>query len=748
MTDYDFRTLNDKEFEVLATDLLSLRDGARYERFKPGRDSGVDGRYFKQDGSEVILQCKHWASSPLERLSRHIEKDELPKVRKLAPRRYVLVVSHSLSRADKAHLAASLNPYVVSQSDIVGREDLNDLLAANSAVELRHYKLWINSSNVLQHLLNKPIQDRSAFLMREIQESARLYVPTENHELALRKLEDLGSVIITGPAGIGKTTLAEHLALHYFARGFSFVQISEEIREAEAVYQEGVSQLFYFDDFLGRNYLEALTGHEGGHIVQFIRRIFRDKSKRFILTSRTTILNQGKVLIDVLHNSNLERNEFEVSFDSFSEMDKAQVLYNHIWHSELAREYVDELYAQRRYRTVIAHRNFNPRLIRFITDSARLEHLSASEYWPYVHALLENPASVWENPFVAQHDDFGRAAILLVTLNARPIGQEELAEAYARFIAHRDSTGMTGRRDFLQTLRHLVGSMLNRTMEDRGLTYLNLFNPSIGDYVVHRYASDLPSLRAGFCSLRSVSSLRNLLDLRRNGLVGQNAFATILSAIVQTARDCDFVGYSTQYIAIALLEHRDFISSGAAVGGMIGDAANFVIRGECPGSFAEVADVVKRCFAESTASEQDVIKFVLAACEQGANSAELSKLSAVVDLLPKTTAESLWPHLTELAENYLSDALHSEFEDDEVFSDMDPYRPEDAEERLAQLIETRMERFGIPCSDSMVENLVEAFDVSSRMEEYFSPEPEYDRHEQPLAALHFDAIDDLFERPF
>ena len=259
---------------------------------------------------------------------------------KLAPARYVLAVSHPLSRRDKAQIAAALQPFVHSPSDVVGREDLNDLLSIHGSVELRHYKLWINSSNVLQHLLNKPIQDRSAFQMREIQESARLYVPTENHELALSKLEELGTVIITGPAGIGKTTLAEQLALFYYSQGFSFVQISEEIREAEAEYKESEQQLFYFDDFLGRNYLEALSGHEGAHIVNFMKRIFRDKRKRFILTSRTTILNQGKVLIDVLQNSNLERSEFEVSFALFSEMDKAKILYNHIWHSELQEEYV------------------------------------------------------------------------------------------------------------------------------------------------------------------------------------------------------------------------------------------------------------------------------------------------------------------------------------------------------------------------------------------------------------------------
>jgi len=68
-----------------------------------------------------------------------------------------------------------------------------------------------------------------------------------------------------------------------------------------------LDKLFYFDDFLGRNYLEALSGHEGGQIVNFVKRIVKDPNKRFVLTSRTTILNQGKILNDVFENQNIAR---------------------------------------------------------------------------------------------------------------------------------------------------------------------------------------------------------------------------------------------------------------------------------------------------------------------------------------------------------------------------------------------------------------------------------------------------------
>lgn len=61
MTDYTFETLNDKEFEVLAVDLLSSDFDTHIERFKSGRDGGIDKRFFEKvvsskSGLKSIMQ--------------------------------------------------------------------------------------------------------------------------------------------------------------------------------------------------------------------------------------------------------------------------------------------------------------------------------------------------------------------------------------------------------------------------------------------------------------------------------------------------------------------------------------------------------------------------------------------------------------------------------------------------------------------------------------------------------------------
>jgi adenylate kinase family enzyme len=750
MADYDFSALNDKEFEILALDLLSGRDGLKYERFKPGKDAGVDGRFFQKSGTEIIVQCKHWPMSSLNSLSRRLQKEEVPKIQRLNPKSYIIALSHPLSRQNKSTIQDIFSPYIGDPANILGREDLNDLLSQQEDVERRHYKLWIASSSTLLYLMNRTVIDRSRFDLSTIQESACLYVATENHQKALDKLSQNGTVIITGPPGIGKTTLADQLVLHYVRNNFDFVSISDDIKDAESVYEPDKQQIYYFDDFLGRNYLEALSGRQDSNIKRFIDRVSRDKKKRFVLTSRTTIINQAKILSEVFQESSIKGSELEIKFDSLSDMDKAKILYNHMWHTSLDSSYIDQIYGDKRYLKIISHKNFNPRLVRYITDDVRSLDLPADQYWPFIVDMLDNPAKVWETPFEAQHDDFGRALILLVTLNSRQIEQSQLSEAYTRFIAHPDAVGLTGRRDYTQSLRILTGSMLKRTVSGQSEPWIDIFNPSIADFVLNRYKHDVPHLRAGFSSLRSISSLRALRDLVVNNLVPPDVERSILNAIIDKAYELRFNGYSPEYIALALINCHDEGSLLPPADRRIVAAAESISGLASYTYIADVAKIMQWRLVNNFASPQDIATFVTAYCatsEEG-DLLELEAVLALVRELPDEDTVRVWPSVEEFALKYFVDHVWVEFSWDDVFRFLCPDDEKEAAAAiLAPLICSRLQGLGLPSPASVVDEIIDAFDITESMREYFRTEPD----EGIWGDIAFEVppledIEDLFDR--
>ncbi len=534
MNDYDFTMLNDKEFESFTVDLLSKVEGKRIERFKPGKDLGVDGRYFADGKTEVIIQCKHWPKSGIRKLIRHLASSELHKIKKLNPSRYILVTSLELSRQNKHIIKQKLSPFVVDETDILGKEDLNNILSEHPEIEQKHYKLWLSSTNVLKIILNNDIVGRSKYKIEEISENKAKYVITNNDDIAKHKLETLHSIIITGEPGIGKTTLAEQICLFYTIKGHEFCCIEESISDAEKVFEPGKKQIFYFDDFLGRNYLNALKRHEDSHIIQFIKRVYKDVTKRFILTSRSTILNQGKTLSDMYHIKNIDQNEYELKIDSLTNFEKAKILYNHIWFSELDEEYIDEIYKDKRYHKIIMHRNYNPRLIDFITDSIKMSAINPDRYWEYIEATLNNPRDIWSNVFDNQLDINTSKLTLLVAYNGQEINEESLIEAYLKYVNFDEQDNPNyGLIDFQKSAKSASGAVVKRIINvDNSSIGYDLFNPGISDFLIQRYAKDERELFKIFNSLTTIASIKSLSNLLNSQIMDVGILIKVISNLL------------------------------------------------------------------------------------------------------------------------------------------------------------------------------------------------------------------------
>lgn len=535
MLNYSFSELNDKEFEELSIDLLSKNLDRQIERFKTGQDQGIDGRFFDID-STTIIQCKHYLKSGISQLISKLKTDELPKIQKLNTSRYILTTSCPLSPNDKAKIKENLKPFIICESDILGAENLNNLLKKYPSVERQYYKLWLSSTNVLDTILNNALLGRSSdYLQNTIVSKAHLLIQTDNFDKALTQLEKNHTLIITGAPGVGKTTLANQLSLYLcIEKEYEFYCIDEDLKEAEEIYQQGKNQLFYFDDFLGANILEALGAHNrDSKIIQFIRRVKHDPTKRFILTSRSHILSQKSFQNERYDQAKINQDRYELEISLLSNIDKAKILYNHLWHSNLPQEFIDELYLnsshqEKRYETIVRHPNYNPRLIEFITDYDHFQDVPSHLYWEHIQENLTNPQNLWKQVIENDIDELSKYILLAIALNKNSITERELRDFYNSLISQDEE--LHNQKTFRNTIELLLDSLLKSSLNYSTEKIYTLFNPSIADYLINNYLSEYTYLEKINSHLYSYQYSKYLFDLHENDKISDTLYQRLIQS--------------------------------------------------------------------------------------------------------------------------------------------------------------------------------------------------------------------------
>lgn len=489
MSDYDFHTLSPIEFESLSRDLLQEELNITLESFTSGRDDGVDLRYSIAEEVNVVVQCKRHITS-YSKLKSHLKSKELPKLSKIKPDRYILTTSVGLTKKNKEELKTLFSPFILATSDIYGRDDLNNLLGKYGDIERQHYKLWLSSTAVLETILHSDIVNRTLFEREDIIDSVTTYVENESYHAALKKFKSKNFVIIAGDAGIGKTTLARMLIYRMLGNKQykQFVYVSRGVEEALSLYRPKTSQLFFFDDFLGRTAFEhGFARNEETDLMRFIDRITKSKNKGLLLATREYILRQAQAQYSELKSPLLEKSKYTIDLATYTRKIRADILYNHLFRTKLPNKYLMSFLDKKVYKDIIGHSHYTPRLIATILQEEIWNDCTPNDFPNKFMSYLNNPQKIWQDIYEKGLSADARLVMKTLLTLRSPV---ELTKLHAAFDScARQNNARPDYNIFDNAIKELSDTFIKVSSSNYSPHTLTIDykNPSILDFMIDYY---------------------------------------------------------------------------------------------------------------------------------------------------------------------------------------------------------------------------------------------------------------------
>ena len=398
---FDFSNLSDYEFEILSKDVLSRITGEKLSIFKQGKDGGIDISNGKLNNL-LIAQAKRYTTNYIE-LKRSLIKYK-DNVKSISPKKLFIVTSLGLTPNNRKELFEMFSEYMVDENNIIDGNNLSQFLenSENNDIVNKNFKLWMAASNVLSNFIDKHTDIDSTCYIEDIRKNKNTYVETQGFFDSLKILKNHNLLLITGDPGIGKTTLTNMLVLKYFGNGYQvYFSSNRNIESLKRVLSknDNTKQLFVIDDFLGQICID-LNSDKISELKFLISAIKNKPNKILILNSRIAILNTAKQKYLVpFHTILRSMQEYQINLNDINEYERGKMLYNHLYFSDIEDNYFNEIKKNRNYLKIVKHKNFNPRIIEFVTDKRLLNNnkVESINYFKYIMDTLNFPEDVWKN---------------------------------------------------------------------------------------------------------------------------------------------------------------------------------------------------------------------------------------------------------------------------------------------------------------------------------------------------------------
>lgn len=483
---YNFNNLSDFEFEVLCKDIMQKKLGINLYTFQKGRDGGIDITDNPSTKS-IIIQVKHYINSKYSDLIVSLRK-EIGKVKELNPQKYYVCCAVKLTAKNKQEIYKLFSEYMESANNVLSLLDINDFLENPENIDIvrKHYKLWLESTNILNEIVNQSIFVDCESLLYNIEENSKEFVATHCYYECLEILEQERMLLLLGMPGTGKTVTTKMLALYYASKGYRIRYTTNgDIRDLKNALstQKELPEVVLLDDCLGQHYFKMKETQEN-ELLGLIKYIAMNKSKKLIMNSRVTIFQQAKER-SIEFRQFAEDKKFKIKILDMGKIsipDKGRIFYNHIYFKGVPTLYYQDIRRDYNYRKIVMHNNYTPRIMEFVTREINYRNVQSEHYSEYVMKCLENPTEIWHDEFSQKLQQEDRVFMTtLYSLTDTSIDAKALKRAFNYRLSH-TMTVDTSKNIWEDVLKRLEGAFI-LILEKNGKKEIGVINPSVNDFL-------------------------------------------------------------------------------------------------------------------------------------------------------------------------------------------------------------------------------------------------------------------------
>ncbi len=483
---FNYENLSDYEFELLSCDIMSRKLGVKLYTFAKGRDGGIDVTD-NVSTHNIIIQVKHYLKSNISSLMTSL-KNEVSKVKQLCPNQYYICCAQRLSAPKIDEIYNLFSNYMASPANIVSLSEFDSFLEDlnNSDILKKHYKLWLESTNILSQIYNRNIFIDCESLLYEINEESKSFVKTIYYDKCLQVLENNRILLILGLPGVGKTVTTKMLALFYATNKYQIRYTTDgEITNLKKALSESedLPELIILDDCLGQTYFKMKETQEN-ELISLIRYISMKPKKKLIMNSRVTIYNEAKSRSIVFNKFTEDKDDLITTIDmsNLPAEEKGLIFYNHLYFKDVPSPYYNNIIYDKNYRKIVLHHNYTPRIIEYVTNTNRIANISPEEYANFILSCLDNPTEIWSNEYNKRLSMEDRLFITtLYSLTETEVEESIFRRAY-NYRLHNRKCIDTTRNFFDESLIHLNNSMV-MIIDKNDKRMISVINPSVNDFL-------------------------------------------------------------------------------------------------------------------------------------------------------------------------------------------------------------------------------------------------------------------------